>query len=179
MSSLYSKLSVLVCFLVNFTVLHGLDLRGRVAPAQPSSDAGTETTVEVDEKLFKWVKEMGQKAQSKLDLKLMDGKDDKCENYCSCVAGELIQLLLEGNTYKKLVAGIDDKVKREHFVFSPGCSIGADYILRRNVQAEIWEWSSVPIMKDKFGTECWIRQQIQLRRVFPKALLILQTRPEK
>ena len=109
MSSLGSKLSVLVCFLLNCTVLNGLDLRGRDAPAQPSSGVGAETSVEVDEKLFKWAKEMGQKAQNKLDLGQMDGNDEKCENYCSCVAGELVQLLLEGNTYKKLVAGIDVK----------------------------------------------------------------------
>ena len=101
MTFFWAKRAVLVCFMFQWTVLHGLDLRGRRnEPVQASSEVSSETSTEVDENLFKWVKEVGGRAQSTLDLKLMDGKDDTCENFCSCMAGELVQLLLQGPRFE-------------------------------------------------------------------------------
>jgi hypothetical protein len=85
-----------------------------------------------------------------------DGDSAKCGPFCECMAAEMAQYILQGNTQRKLQVGVDDLIEHEHYIFSPGCSLGGDeYIIRKNEISDVWEWSFYPVYEDDRKMQCW------------------------
>jgi hypothetical protein len=103
---------------------------------------------------YEWLWNINNVAIGNIDLSWMDGEDSKCVDFCSCVAGELIQRMIKDRTQRRLQIGVDDLAQPEEYILKPLCLVGGQEVIIRKWEG-LWQWQRAPAVEDKFGEQCW------------------------
>eukprot|EP00943_MAST-04B_sp_MAST-4B-sp1_P009425 g9425.t1 len=113
---------------------------------------------------------MNNVAIGNIDLSWMDGEDSKCVDFCSCVAGELIQRMIKDRTQRRLQIGVDDLAQPEEYILKPLCLVGGQEVIIRKWEG-LWQWQRAPAVEDKFGEQCWTGSESLTANCVSKSLI--------